>query len=56
MRQIGSNVTASRKCSHLADRKVTTLMNSVNYILEAFKKARQRMLLAREPILLHTGI
>lgn len=29
--------------------KAVLLMNSVNHILEAFKKARERMLIAREP-------
>ncbi|KAK7580264.1 hypothetical protein V9T40_000893 [Parthenolecanium corni] len=53
--QHSTTISQTKKSSLPADRKTAMLMNSVNHILEAFKKARQRMLLAREPILLHTG-
>lgn len=36
--------------------KTVLLMNSVNHILEAFKKARERMLIAREPVSFRAGM
>lgn len=55
LHQIGK-VIHPKKTSHLMDKaKTVMLMNSVNHILEAFKKARERMLLAREPVPFHAG-
>lgn len=55
VQQTGKSVTF-RKGTHLLDKtKTVMLMNSVNHILEAFKKARERMLIAREPVSLFTG-
>ncbi|XP_065214383.1 tectonic-like complex member MKS1 [Planococcus citri] len=52
--QIGKSIPP-KKVSHLMDKaKAVLLMNSVNHILEAFKKARERMLIAREPLSLQT--
>lgn len=55
VQQVGLAVTPPLKKNvrHMDKGMTNTLMNSVNHILEAFREARQRMLLAREPILQH---